>query len=72
MNTAAPKPRFGLPTIEEESQPFWDGAKEGRLLIGSCKDCHHKYYYPRPFCPECWSENVEMVEASGRGRLAAL
>lgn len=69
MNTAASKPRFDLPTIEEESQPFWDGTKDGRLLIGSCKDCQHKFYYPRPFCPECWSENVEMVEASGRGRL---
>lgn len=25
--------------------------------------------YPRPFCPSCWSDDVELVEASGRATL---
>jgi uncharacterized protein len=27
------------------------------------------HHYPRPFCPTCWSEDVEWLEASGRGTL---
>jgi uncharacterized OB-fold protein len=67
MTTPATKPRFDLPTIEPETRPFWEAAKDGRLLIGRCRPCAKAYYYPRPFCPTCWSEDVELVEASGRG-----
>ena len=62
-------PRFDLPTIEAESRPFWDALKAGRLMIGSCKGCGKSHYYPRPFCPHCWSEDVALVAASGRGTL---
>lgn len=68
---AAPKlsPRFDLPTIEAESQPFWSAVREGRLMIGRCNDCGRSHYYPRPFCPHCWSESVSLQAASGRGVL---
>jgi uncharacterized OB-fold protein len=62
-------PRFDLPTIEDESRPFWDAAGEGRLLIMRCNNCGVAYLYPRPFCPTCWSEDVAWEEASGRGTL---
>jgi hypothetical protein len=62
-------PRFDQPDIEEESQPFWDGLVDGRLLIKHCLACHAFHYYPRPFCPSCWSDDVEWYEASGRGRV---
>jgi uncharacterized OB-fold protein len=61
--------RFDLPTIEPESQPFWDAAKEGRLLIQRCQACGAAQHYPRPFCVTCWSDQVEWEEASGRGTL---
>ncbi len=61
--------RSDLPTIEPESQPYWDAAAEGKLLLRSCSDCGAVHHYPRPFCPACWSENVEWVEASGKGTL---
>ena len=25
--------------------------------------------YPRPFCPHCWSDDVELAAATGRARL---
>jgi uncharacterized OB-fold protein len=62
-------PRFDLPTIEPESQPFWDGAKEGRLMIQRCEACGSAQHYPRPFCASCWSDRVHWEEASGRGTL---
>ncbi|MFE4963808.1 Zn-ribbon domain-containing OB-fold protein [Streptomyces sp. NPDC056660] len=58
-----------LPVVEEESRPFWDAAREGRFLVVRCAACGAVHHYPRPFCPSCWSENVEWEEASGRAIL---
>jgi uncharacterized OB-fold protein len=61
--------RFDLPAPDLESVPFWDAAKDGRLLIKHCNACGENHYYPRPFCPKCWSDDVEWLEASGRATL---
>ena len=61
--------RFDLPTPDAETQPFWDAAREGRLLIRRCEDCGAAHFYPRPFCPRCWSGRVEWIEATGRATL---
>lgn len=58
-----------IPTIAPETQHFWDGAKAGKLLLQRCLDCGEIYFPPRPFCPACGSRNIEIMEASGRGRL---
>ncbi len=62
-------PRTDLPTIEDDSRPFWDAAREGRFLLRHCRACGEYSHYPRTFCPSCWSEDVEWFEASGRGTL---
>jgi uncharacterized protein len=67
--TAAAAPRFDLPTIEDETRAFWDGAKAGQLMLGSCGACAKLHYYPRPMCPHCWSEDVALVPARGTGTL---
>jgi uncharacterized OB-fold protein len=61
--------RFDLPTPDESTQPFWDGTREGRLPIRRCRDCGKAHFYPRPFCPSCWSTNVVWEDASGRATL---
>ena len=61
--------RFDLPTIEPETQPFWDGAADEKLVIQRCAACGAWQYYPRPFCKACWSEDVSWEEASGRATL---
>lgn len=62
-------PRYDLPMVEEESRPHWDGLADGRLVIKRCNSCGEHHHYPRPFCPSCWSEDVEWVEASGDATL---
>jgi uncharacterized OB-fold protein len=62
-------PRFDLPTPDAETQPFWDAARERRLLIKRCNACSRPHFYPRPFCPHCWSDDVAWEEASGRATL---
>jgi uncharacterized OB-fold protein len=61
--------RYDLPTPDETTDAFWAAAGEGRLLIKSCPACGQYHAYPRPFCPHCWSDAVEWVEASGRATL---
>jgi uncharacterized protein len=61
--------RFDLPAPDSETVPYWDAARDGRLLIKRCADCGAAHFYPRPFCPVCWSTAVDWEEASGRATL---
>ena len=61
--------RFDLPSIDIETKPFWDGLKERKFLLRHCNACGRDHYYPRPFCPACWSDDVSWREASGRATL---
>ena len=61
--------RAPLPQPTPESKPFFDALKQRRLLIQRCEDCAHAYYYPRPFCPACLSDDVKWEEADGKGKL---
>lgn len=58
-----------IPTIYPETQFYWDGAGEGKLLLQFCRACNRPYHPPRPFCPSCGSREVEIKQASGRGTL---
>src|SRR5688572_18227891 len=61
--------RFDLPNADLETQEFWDGCKDHKFLLKHCNACGRDHYYPRPFCPTCWSDNVAWKEAAGRGTL---
>jgi uncharacterized protein len=61
--------RADIPIIDSASAPYWDAARHGRLLIAGCGACGKVHHYPRPFCPHCWSDDVQPVQASGAGTL---
>lgn len=61
--------RFDLPTAEADTQPFWDAARDDRLLLRRCAACREAHFYPRPFCPSCWTEDVSWEQASGNATL---
>ncbi|MGZ5937042.1 MAG: Zn-ribbon domain-containing OB-fold protein [Rhizomicrobium sp.] len=58
--------RIFPPTINVETERFWRAAEAGKLLYGYCLACKEPHYYPRSFCPFCFSEKVEWREASGK------
>lgn len=64
MNTELP-----VPPITPETAPYWNAARDGKLLLQRCGDCRAVRFYPRALCPACWSTQVEWIEASGRGRV---
>jgi uncharacterized OB-fold protein len=61
--------RADIPTIDAASAPYWEAARQGRLLIAECADCARVHHYPRPFCPFCWSADVHPTPATGKGTL---
>ena len=61
--------RADIPTVDSASAPYWEAARQDRLLIAECGACGKVHHYPRPFCPHCWSEDVRPVQASGSGTL---
>lgn len=60
-------PKKPVPTVNPWAKPFWEAAREEKLIIQYCKDCRKHIFYPRVHCPFCASENVNWVEASGKG-----
>lgn len=58
-----------IPTPTPLTQPFWDGAKDGKLMLPRCTSCNRVHWYPRHICPYCHSDSIEWIEGSGKGRL---
>jgi uncharacterized OB-fold protein len=52
-----------------EAKPFFDAAREGRLLLKRCLACGQLHYYPRAICPFCASDRTEWLAARGRGTI---
>jgi uncharacterized OB-fold protein len=44
---------------------------EHKLMASRCTKCGGLYVPPRAICPKCQSEELEWVETSGKGKLAA-
>jgi len=57
------------PHIEEETRPFWDGIRDGKLLVKYCRTCEAPHYYPRSLCPHCGSEDTYFKESDGRAHI---
>ena len=63
------KPQRPVPQPTPETQHFWDGCNDGKIILQRCKDTGKAYFPPRPFSPYTGSRNVETFEASGKGVL---
>lgn len=56
-----------LPIIDSLTEPYWEAANDGRLLVQRCTACDRFQHYPRPHCVHCGTMDPEWVEASGLG-----
>src|ERR1700722_7272673 len=57
---------FLLPAMDEESMPFWQATKEGKLTVQACSSCGALRHPPRPMCPKCRSTKREWKQVSGK------
>jgi len=60
-----------LPSPTAESEAFWTGGRDGRLMIYRCRTCTHWFNPGAPVCFRCRSLDVAPEPVSGRGRVAA-
>lgn len=55
-----------VPGITPFSAPYWEAAKNERLVLPRCNRCGRFHHHPRPWCPHCWSSDLGWEEVSGR------
>ena len=63
------QPEPPVPLTDELSTPFWDGAREGRLVIQRCRQCGFFVHQPRPVCRRCRSFDLGFETVSGSATL---
>jgi uncharacterized OB-fold protein len=63
------RPLRPRPSLTQDNSFFFEGAKEGKLLIQRCSECGTLRHPPRPACPNCRSFQWDTVQASGRGTI---
>lgn len=56
-----------LPALTPDNAPFWQGGRDGALLIHRCAACTRWFHPPSPICPHCASFDVAPRAVSGRG-----
>jgi uncharacterized OB-fold protein len=55
-----------IPEPTPVTQPFFDAARDGRLLLQVCPR-DGAFFYPRARCPLCWRDDWRWTEATGAG-----
>jgi len=55
------------PTVTDDSAPFWEAARDGRLVAQRCAGCGELHHPPRPVCPRCHSLEHDFIELAGTG-----
>jgi hypothetical protein len=58
-----------IPVPSTESQPYWDGLREHKLLMPRCDSCDCYWFPPSLHCPRCGSAKWTWTPTSGRGRI---
>lgn len=58
-----------LPPVTPQSKPFWDTARERRLVLPRCDHCGTFHTYFEPWCSDCGKEGVHWEGLSGLGRI---
>lgn len=60
-----PQPLFP----EQDTKPYWDAVKQGKLTYQYCRSCTAIVFTPRSHCTECGSEDLEVRTSAGKGTI---
>ena len=50
-----------------DSKPYWEGARQGRLLFQKCRRCGSAQFPPRYHCASCWETDLDWAQSTGKG-----
>ncbi len=57
------------PVENYDTRRFWQGLRDGKLLIQQCADCGERRHPPQPMCETCQSLDWTTVESGLMGRI---
>lgn len=57
------------PSASPETASFWEACRRGQFTVQRCRSCGRVQGYYRRFCAHCWSDDVEDVPSTGRGKI---
>jgi uncharacterized OB-fold protein len=57
------------PRISAETQPFWDGCRQGELRYQHCLGCGRAQFYPRVLCAGCGATSLDWRRSRGEEHL---
>lgn len=60
-------PAKPLPKMTPGAEHYWQSATRGQLVLPHCRVCDKVFFYPRIWCPHCFSHELDWRDASGRG-----
>jgi uncharacterized OB-fold protein len=60
-------PLLPAPALNADTRPFWEAARDRRLIVKRCDACERPFFPPRHLCPYCWSDRTSWIESGGRG-----
>jgi uncharacterized protein len=58
-----------IPAITPDMREFFDGAREGRLMVQKCDSCGTLRFPAHDLCSKCNSTTSRWVAVSGRGEV---
>ncbi len=67
MSYLAPGLPQPVPAPDGLDAPYWNGLKEGKILLQRCEDCGGWQWGPEWICHHCHSEKLSFEEVSGEG-----
>ncbi len=57
------------PVENYDSQHYWQGLRDGKLLLQACADCGALRHPPQPMCEHCQSLDWTTLESACRGAI---
>lgn len=61
--------RRPVPVPDEASAPFFEGARNRKLMVQRCRACGAYHFPVRRVCDACLAQDLEWVQATGKGEV---
>jgi uncharacterized OB-fold protein len=58
-----------LPKINKIDAPYWQAAAAGKLMLQKCRACGKVQFFPRAVCVDCFSGDLDWIDAKGTGKI---
>jgi uncharacterized OB-fold protein len=58
-----------VPGMTELTAPYWEAAREKRLVVQECQSCRQLWHPPLPRCPHCHAADPGWRQVSGHGTI---